>query len=163
MNKKAVKYVLGGIILLIVTIVIVRFTYTDNEKLGDGTYEIEDNEEYPDAKIVVKDGNLQFFNIDLNAIYQEKQIKEYKSLIEKYPDLAFSDEELKKYSDLNAWFVKQPYEIDYDRQCFGKEGTFSYGYALYPGTMSFGFGLEYDFWHKTIRVQHFVKEITFSK
>lgn len=43
--KKTIIYTIGGIILLIATIVIVRFTYTDNEKLGDGTYEIEDNEE----------------------------------------------------------------------------------------------------------------------
>lgn len=62
------KAVLGTVILIFLTVIsfgAVRL-FSDHSKVADGKYQIQNNETYPNAYILVEDGQAQFFNIDLN-------------------------------------------------------------------------------------------------
>ena len=75
---------------------------------------------------------LYFHNIDLNAIYQEEQMKSYMSMVESGATSSITDEQLKEISDLNSLFVSNPYELDYESiGDESKSGTFTYIYFCY--------------------------------
>lgn len=160
MTKKEALIVTGGVILLVLAAVV---TYIGGAKMSNGVYKIEGNKDYPNAKIVVEDGNIQFYDIDLNAIYREKQLEEYNKVIKTQPSLAFSQENFQKFTDLNANFVDNQYKIDYQKEMLGKEGTFTYTFSLYPGKMVFGLGVDYDALRKKIHICNGVQQMTFSK
>lgn len=130
MTKKVALVITGCVILLVLAAVV---TYIGGAKMSNGVYKIEGSKDYPNAKIVVEDGNIQFYDIDLNAIYREKQLEEYNNVIKTQPSLAFSQENFQKFTDLNANFVDNQYKIDYQKEMLGKEGTFTYTFSLYPG------------------------------
>ena len=50
--------------------------------MRDGKYKITGNDQYPDACIVVKDGTIQFENIDLNCMFRESTMKVYRKRVE---------------------------------------------------------------------------------
>ena len=161
--KKAIKITLIIVIALILIAAVFRLTYIGDGRIDAGTYEITGFDRYPDAYLVVADDMVQFYNIDLNEIYQAGQLEQYKELVEKNSDLAMTDEEVASYSDLNALMVQKAYPINYDEQTDSKTGTFTYSYSLYPGRWGFGFGIEYDSFHKTIHIGHYIQELTFKK
>lgn len=165
MKKKIITILLLIVIAIAVLVAVIVFSVSNNGELASGTYHITDFEEYPDAYIEVKDNSLQFYNIDLNAIYQKEQMEKYNKFIEKYPDSAISEEEVEKNSDLNFLFVDNPYYIDYEWEGDTKSGTFEYTYFLYPNenNISFGLVILYDSFHKTIHVNNAIQEMTFQK
>lgn len=88
---------------------------------------------------------------------------QYKEVVEKNQDLKMTEEEVARYSDLNTLMVQNAYSINYDEQTDSKTGTFTYSYSMYPGQWAFGFGIEYDSFHKTIHIGHHIQELTFQK
>lgn len=106
MKKKLI--VLLIIVLLVVTPIIVYFlTRGGGSDIAEGKYVIVNDTKFPDAYAVVKGKTIQFFNIDLNAYYQETMIEAYrrveKSRTEPYTPM--SDGELFRLTDLNSDFV----------------------------------------------------------
>ena len=162
-TKKVVKIILACIVLVVVAMITVQVTYIGGEKMSDGVYEIEGNNEYPNAQIIVKNGTIQFCNIDLNAIYREKQLEEYNNIVKMRPSMAFSEDKFSEFSDLNANFVDKPYKINYQKEMLGKEGTFTYAFSLYPGEMVFGLGIDYDALLKEIHICNDIEQLTFKK
>ena len=144
---------LSGAVLLFAAVA--KFTYIGDGKITKGTYQIKGFDRYPDACIEVGEDSIQFFNIDLNEIYQEGQLKQYYEVIARKPDLALSEEEVKKASDLNALLVQRPYYVDFQSEVDSdiKSGTFTYEYNFYQKNF-FGFGIEYNSLHKTIHIGH---------
>lgn len=165
MKKKIITILLLIVIAIAVLVAVIVFSVSNNGELASGTYHITDFEEYQDAYIEVKDNALQFYNIDLNAIYQKEQMDEYNKLISKRPDFALPEDELEKSSDLNLLLVDNPYYFDYEWVGDAKSGTFEYTYFLYSGNNYMGFGLVilYDSFHKTIHVNNAIREMTFQK
>lgn len=166
MKKNVFKIVFIVIAAIAILVVVIGITSVNSGEPDAGIYKITDYKEYPDAYIKVKEHSLQFYNIDLNAIYQEKQIEEYNKLIDKFPDYALSDKEVEEYSDLNAILVEKPYYVDYKLlEEDAKTGTFEYTYFIYAGdnNASFGLVLLYDSFHKTIHINNAIQEITFKK
>jgi hypothetical protein len=161
--KKAIKIALIILAALILMITVFKVTYIGDGRIDDGTYEITGFDQYPDAYIVVAGDTVQFYNIDLNQIYQAGQMAQYKEVVEKNQDLKMTEEEVARYSDLNTLMVQNAYPINYDEQTDSKTGTFTYSYSMYPGQWAFGFGIEYDSFHKTIHIGHHIQELTFQK
>lgn len=161
--KNVIKIPLIILAALLLIIVVFRFTYIGDGRIDDGTYEITGFDQYPDAYIVVAGDTVQFYNIDLNKIYQAGELEQYKEIVEKNQDLEMTEEEVARYSDLNTLMVQNAYPINYDEQADSKTGTFTYSYSMYPGQWGFGFGIEYDSFHKTIHIGHHIQELTFKK
>lgn len=160
--RRIIKTTLIAMAAVLLFAVVVRLTYIGDGKITPGTYEIKDFDPYPDAYIEVGEDTIQFHNIDLNAIYQEKQLEQYNKLVENYPDAAMSDEDVKKYSDLNACMAENPYPIDYVMNEDAKTGTFTYEFNFYT-KLPFGFGISYDSLQKTLHIDHYVQALTFKK
>lgn len=165
MNKTIIKTISIIIAAVIVLISVIAFVRTQTGEIASGVYKIKAFDEYPEAYIKIKDDTIQFFNIDLNAIYQDGQMDMYESYAERYPEYALTQEQVSEYSDLNAVFVEQAYVIDYETSGDAKSGTFEYTYFLYPGNNNVQFGLVilYDSIHKTIHINNEIQEITFEK
>ena len=119
-------------------------------KIAQGKYKVDNLEDYPDACIEVKGNTVQFYSIDLNALYREGLLKIYTHMVELTPDLAIPEEELTIVSDLNDHFVYHPYEITYYED--DKRGTFEYLYFCPVQNSVFVLFLKYDSFHKTITV-----------
>lgn len=153
---------IAGAVLLFAAVA--KFTYIGDGKITKGTYRIKDFSRYPDAFIEVGEDSIQFFNIDLNEIYQEGQLKQYNEVIARKPDLALSEEEVKQASDLNAIMVQKPYYVDFQSEVDSdiKSGTFTYEYNFYQKVF-FGFGIEYNSLNKSIHIAHYIQELTFEK
>lgn len=161
--KKKVKLIVIIIIAFLLLAVVYRFIYVGDEKIDTGTYEVIEFDKFPKAYAVVDEDAIQFYNIDLNSIYQTEQIKQYEEVCKVNPDLSYSEEEVKAYSDLNNLMVKNAYNLQYDKQSGIKTGTFKYTYFLYPGSSMFGLVIEYDSFHKTLHINNESQEITFKK
>ena len=160
--KKRLFIILIGVLMIGALAAALFFNYIGSAEITDGTYRIVDQSEYPDARIVVKNSCMQFYDIDLNSIYSDIEIETYRKLEELGVVAKLSDDKLKEYSDLNAFFVNNPYTIDYDSPLISKTGTFRYTYYLNVYE-PFGLGLYYDCFHKTIRVAKENVVIDFKK
>lgn len=161
--EKIVKIAFVIVAAVVLLISVIKFTYIGDGKITPGVYKVKDFDRYPDACIEVRDDEIQFYNIDLNAIYQDEMLKNYYDLIEKKPEFALSDEDVKKYSDLNTLMVMNPYPVDFEMQDEDdKTGTFTYFYNFYT-KLIFGFGMYYDSLHKTLQIEHYFQELTFKK
>lgn len=57
--KKKILFVL--IVLVVILPFVGLLCNRDDSRLKEGTYQIQDNEQYPDAYIVVKDETIQFY------------------------------------------------------------------------------------------------------
>ena len=163
MKKKTL--IIIGIILLITIPLAVNFLLKINtKKITDGTYYAVNCEEYPDAYVVVKGDTLQFYNIDLNAIYQKDQLNSvYKA--HNNENLSFridvTEEELLKLSDLNDMFVNN--SCKYDLSKGWKNGTFVYSFRCVTYHDWFGLYFLYDTWNRTITINNYQLQITFKR
>lgn len=126
------KYKLAIIIILALFILGFAFKliYIKDGTINEGTYQV--------ASITITKDTIQFHNIDLNKIYQAKQIEQYKKTHEISPELSYSEKEIDDYSNLNENFVNNAFPIPYEQAEDFKSGTFTYTYYLYPGNSIFG-------------------------
>lgn len=74
--------------------------------MPEGKYAVSNDSDYRDAYLTIKGDEIQFFNIDLNAIYREEALK----TTSKYNE-ELSDEELEKYTDYNYYLVDNSYKF----------------------------------------------------
>jgi len=160
MKKKLI--VLLIIVLLVVTPIIVYFlTRGGGSDIAEGKYVIVNDTKFPDAYAVVKGKTIQFFNIDLNAYYQETMIEAYrrveKSRTEPYTPM--SDGELFRLTDLNSDFVDNA--ISFSNIEADKVGTNQYNYDFIHAP--FGIIIRYDSARKTITTMHHGINIQFQK
>lgn len=95
---------------------------------------------------------MQFYNIDLNALYRDKQRKEFEGWMERGVGANMTEEQIERVSDLNALFVSNAWEIDYDLVDNNKQGTFTYVHFCIVKDARFGLVLQYDALHKTIQL-----------
>ena len=126
------KYKLAIIIILALFILGFAFKliYIKDGTINEGTYQV--------ASITITKDTIQFHNIDLNKIYQAKQMEQYKKTHEISPELSYSEKEIDDYSNLNENFVNNAFPIPYEQAEDLKSGTFTYAYYLYPGNSIFG-------------------------
>ena len=126
------KYKLAIIIILALFILGFAFKliYIKDGTINEGTYQV--------ASITITKDTIQFHNIDLNKIYQAKQMEQYKKTHEISPELSYSEKEIDDYSNLNENFVNNAFPIPYEQAEDFKSGTFTYTYYLYPGNSIFG-------------------------
>ena len=107
-----------------------KLIYIKDGTINEGTYQV--------ASITITKDTIQFHNIDLNKIYQAKQMEQYKKTHEISPELSYSEKEIDDYSNLNENFVNNAFPIPYEQAEDFKSGTFTYTYYLYPGNSIFG-------------------------
>lgn len=157
---KIVVSIVVAIVILIATIMIVSI---GGAEIAEGRYEIVGYDVYPDAYIMVEENSIQFYNIDLNAIYQEYQSDNYQKMIEAGIVSNVTEEQLENMSDLNAMFVSNPYIIDYEQQLDNKSGTFTYVYFCLKDGNTFGLVLEYNSFDKTIQINSPVIKLLFER
>ena len=159
------KYKFAIIIILALFILGFAFKliYIKDGTITEGTYPVVDFEQYPDASITIIKDTIQFHNIDLNKIYQAKQLEQYKKTHEINPELSYSEKEIDDYSNLNENFVKNAFPIPYEQSEDYKSGTFTYTYYMYPGNSIFGLVILYDSLHKTLKINNEIQEINFAK
>lgn len=161
--KNKIKSIVVAILAVLVMAGVFMFVNIGGAEISKGIYELVGYEEYPDAYIVVEDDTIQFFNIDLNAIYQQGQLDNYNKMIEKGFQSDFTNEQVKEYSDLNAMFVTNPYTIDYEQSNDNKTGTFTYIYYCIRENSAFGFVLEYNSFDKTIQINSPIQNLLFER
>lgn len=160
--KSKIKIIIGAIIAIALLVVCYGIVKIGGAEITEGKYMICDFDSYPDAYIEVKENMIQFYNIDLNAIYQEYQLSNYKKMVDSGFQSAMSDEQVAKDADLNEMFVNNGYEIDYETDD-SKQGTFTYVYFCMSSDNLFGLVLEYDSLHKTIQINSPVMNLIFEK
>lgn len=162
--KKFIKIGLGVFLAVALLVVVIVIGKVGGAQIAEGTYKIKECKDYPDAYISVEENKVQFHNIDLNAIYQEEQMKSYMSMVESGATSSITDEQLKEISDLNSLFVSNPYELDYESiGDESKSGTFTYIYFCYNSNSPFGLVLEYNSFDKTIQINSPVLNLIFEK
>ena len=155
------KKIIISVIIVILLAVTLTANYIGGAEFTEGKYKIQDFAEYPDAYIEVKGNTIQFYNIDLNAIYRDYQVAEYRKALTKGFPVKLDEEGIKKASDFNARFVDEPFELDFSDS---KTGTFTYiHYCLDDESEMFRLIIIYDSLHKTIRINNAEQEILFKK
>lgn len=164
MKKKFFKTI-GIVVAILISMgglgTLIFFNYVGDGSYTEGKYIIQNCEEYPDAYIKVKGDTIQFFNIDLNALCQDKKMKDYYRSVEKGNTEPFLEEDLARVSDYNRAFVDNQWTMKYDE--YSKSGTFKYvDFCMIEDTL-FGIVLHYDSFHKTIEVYYSGESIMFKK
>lgn len=162
--KKFLKIGICIICAVLLLLLVIMIAKVGGAEIADGIYRVADCEAYPDAYIEVKGNTLQFYNIDLNEIYQEAQMVTYEKMKESGVEFNMTEEQLIQISDLNLLLVSNAYEIDYDSlEEDNKTGTFQYVYFCYGEGNLFGLVLEYDSLHKTIQINSSVLQLEFER
>lgn len=160
--KKKIKVIIVVACAIVLLIGVVLLCRIGGSEITDGVYEITDCSDFPNAYIEVTGNKLQFYEIDLNEIYQAAQIESYDNLNESGA-LDISEEKIAEISDLNNLLVSNPYELDYESITDNKNGTFTYIYYCMSEQNIFGLVLEYDSLHKTIQINSPVRQLVFEK
>lgn len=151
-TKKILKVSIGLVAAVVLLVAVIFVSSIFGSEIADGTYEITNSSQYPDAYVVVKDNEIQFYNIDLNELYREKELEDFEVWKEMgYAD-GMTDEQIAQISDLNLMFVDNAWEFDYDMGIISKNGTFTYVYFCIVKDTCFGLVLQYDSLHKTIQI-----------
>ena len=75
--KKGIKILIISIIVIALLSAAIFISRSGGSEISEGTYYIENCEAYPDAYITVNNNEIQFHNIDLNALYREEQLENY--------------------------------------------------------------------------------------
>lgn len=146
-----------GIVLVVAVALLVGgflMSRQGDGKIADGTYRVTNSETYPDACIVVCGNEIQFYNIDLNALYQELARKNFEVWQEKGVGAKLTEEQIEQFSDLNEMFVSNAWLIDYNLTVTSKEGTFTNAYFCMVRDTTFGLILQYDSLHRTIQINN---------
>lgn len=146
-----------GIVLVVAVALLVGgflMSRQGDGKIADGTYRVTNSETYPDACIVVRGNEIQFYNIDLNALYQELARKNFEVWQEKGVGAKLTEEQIEQFSDLNEMFVSNAWLIDYNLTVTSKEGTFTNAYFCMVRDTTFGLILQYDSLHRTIQINN---------
>lgn len=162
--KNKIIFFIGVILAIVLLVSVVLFCRIGGAEITEGKYKITDCKDYPDAYIEVENGTIQFYNIDLNAIYQNDQLEIYNNLINSGYINSLSEEQLLKAKDLNNLLVTNSFDLDYDNTTEdNKAGTFTYTYFCMEQNHIFGILLKYDSFHKTIQVIDPVRTLVFEK
>lgn len=146
--------VLAIALAIVILIIIIAVGDISSGKIAEGTYRIKNCSEFPDAYIVVRGNKVQFYDIDLNKLYREEQLENFKRLVEHGIGVEMTEKQIEKASDLNEMFVINSWEIDYDLVGDNKDGTFTYIYFCMVKDTFFGLVLQYDSLHKTIQLNN---------
>ena len=150
--KKGIKILIISIIVIGLLSAAIFISRSGGSEISEGTYYIENCEAYPDAYITVNNNEIQFHNIDLNALYREEQLENYNRLVEQGTIAKLSDSVLDQVSDLNYLFVSNAWQINYDEIVMDKNGTFTYVYFCMVPDTYFGKVIHYDSLRKTIQL-----------
>lgn len=152
--KKTLK---AGIVLVVAMALLVGvflISCRGDGTIADGIYRVTNSEAYPDAYIVVRDNEIQFYNIDLNALYQEYQRWNYAEWEKRGVGAKLTEEQIEEFSDLNELYVSNAWMIDYKLTVTSKEGTFTNAYFCKVSDTPFGLILQYDSLHRTIQINN---------
>ncbi len=145
-------------IFLTVTVVLLAGAFLiscrGDGRIADGTYKVTNSDAYPDACIVVRGNEIQFYNIDLNALYQELENQNFEVWEQKGVGAKLTEEQKEQFSDLNEMFVYNTWTIDYNHTVTSKEGTFTNAYFCMVTDTPFGLILQYDSLHRTIQINN---------
>lgn len=152
--KRNVKICICSLAAIVFLMLVIVVGNASSGRIAEGTYRIRNCSEFPDAYIVVKGNKIQFYNIDLNKLYREEELKDFKAWIEHGIGVEMTQEQIEKASDLNELFVTNPWEIAYDLEGNNKQGTFSYVYFCIVKDTCFGLVLQYDSLHKTLQLNN---------
>ncbi len=165
--KGKIILIIGVVIAILVVAGILIFVNIGGAEISEGKYKLVGYEKYQDAYILVKDNTIQFFNIDLNDIYQQGQLDNYNKMVEKGFPSDFTDEQVKEYSDLNDMFANNPYTIDYEfyKELYSDDKTvkFEHRYNCFRDNSAFGFLLEYNSLDKTIQIISPIQALLFKR
>ncbi len=158
MEKVNMKKTLKVSIVLAVAVVFLAGAFLTSRrgdgKIADGTYKVTNSDAYPGACIVVRGNELQFYNIDLNALYQKYQRETYDEWKKRGVGAKLTEEQIEQYSDLNEMYVSNAWYIDYNLTVTSKEGTFTNVYFCKVKDTPFGLILQYDSLHRTIQINN---------
>ncbi len=160
MKKKAI-IVCVGLAAAALLVFAVLISHVVGKEITPGRYCIENNQNYPDAYIEVKDNKIQLYNIDLNALFRDNEMEQFRRLVEINPDYAMPEDELEIISDLNAMFTASPF--DSSNAVAIKTGTFEYTYYCNRKSLPFGLVLQYDSFHKTLIILNDPEPILFKR
>lgn len=161
--KRIVKKGIVCVCAVILTLAVIMVSNIGGGEIADGIYRIENCAEYPVAYAQVEGNTIQFYNIDLNELYREKQREEFQWWIEQGVGATMTEEQIDAASDLNELFVNNAWEIDYELADENKQGTFTYVYFCIVKDTRFGLVLQYDALNKTIQINDPKKTLLFKK
>ena len=125
--RKKLKWIILAVVILLIPVVILLVTKLGKNSFKKGRYNITECPEYPDAYAVVSTKGIRFYNIDLNALFQEHQFKSLSRFQEMGLISGYSDEDLKSLSDLNKMFVEN--EFDFEKAVGKKVSSHEYYYS----------------------------------
>lgn len=132
------KFVIAAVVLIFLTVIsfgAVRL-FSDHSKIADGRYQIQNNVVYPDAYILVEDGQAQFFHIDLNELYKESIVEDYLNYQKNYKKqklTASEEKQVRDEIDLNAQFCETKFVLDYSKENYNicdEEGLYHYNFGF---------------------------------
>lgn len=145
------KYLkIAAVIILFAMICVgVVWLYINRTKVADGKYKIQDNSTYPNAYIIVEDGEAQFFNIELNAMYKDDIVDDairYEKYYKKRELSSDDEQNIRDSIDLNKQFCDNKVTLDYSPEnfnCYDDEsgiGRYNFGWITDINYLSY----EYD-------------------
>lgn len=161
--RSNIKIILIVIVVLMLLIGIIVYANIGGAQMAEGTYKVIGYDKYPDAYIKVEGNGVQFYNIDLNAIYGAYQLEDYNTLVSGGYIECMEADVLANVSDLNKAFVDDSYIINYEEREGSKEGTFTYIHYCFDDSNMFGLVLEYNAFDKTIQINSPVINLLFER
>lgn len=150
------KVVLDMVVLMFLTVSVfcaVRL-FSDHSKVVDGRYQIQNNAAYPDAYILVEDGQAQFFHIDLNKLYKKTIVERYLNYLKNYKKqklTALEEKQVGDVIDLNAQFCDTKFVLDYSEEKYNfcdEEGIYHYNFGFITEDSYLSY--EYDWKNRSI-------------
>lgn len=159
--KKILKIILIILIIISIPILLYFMFRTPEGTIKEGKYYVVDFKEYPKAYIEIEDNTIKMYNIDLNKIFQEKQLEKINKMKESGGfDTGLTDEQLLEVSDLNKMFVDNAYTYDIDKA--SKEGTYTWIYPCLGEGNWFGLWFTNDSFDETLTIKSDDLTIVFS-
>lgn len=150
MKKKIMVFI---IVIALATIGVVGYLIIRNgSRIPEGKYMIKNYAEFPDAYAIVSGKTIQFYNIDFNSMYREKELyyiltaQEERGVL----DTGYTKEKLIELSDINHLVVDKPYDFSELHPLERGENEFSY-YLAVEGNL-FGLWVHYNTVDKVIKL-----------
>ena len=153
------KYInIAMVVILIVMVgVAVVWLYVNRTKVADGKYKIQDNSTYPNAYIIVKNGEAQFFNIDLNAMYKDSIVEDairYEKYYKKKKLSRRDEQNIRDSIDLNKQFCNKRVILNYSSENYNSydddSGIGHYNFGMITPTDYLSY--EYDWKNGSIKL-----------